>query len=372
MPKPMNILMVHLFANGDCLYATAIARQIKRDYPNCHLTWAIAPFCQPILIGNPFVDEVRVVEEVPRNDTYAFKNFRKKIEQEKAEGRWDELFITSNIDANQAYYDGTIRGMILRSYPGKITVPIQPILNMQRDEIDRVDQFCQEHQLHRFKKIILWEYAPQSGQSELSKELVWEVSRRLTQSLDVAVILSSPHRFESEAQIIDASPLSIRENAALSHHCHLLIGCSSGITWLCTSTAGKQLPMLQLLNPNALFLNAPSIDFTRFGLSTDELIEMTSWDASKIVACVEQMLTGKMLTAKQEFNQIILLSFKTTEKIIYDRLCFLQFGALSTHIRIMFQQYGWNMALWKSVCTAILGFPFKLIRQFWLKRMSSQ
>jgi hypothetical protein len=370
MPKQVNILMVHLFANGDCLYATAIARQIKRDYPNCHLTWAIAPFCQSILIGNPFVDAVRVVDDVPRNDTYTFKIFKKKLEQEKAAGLWDELFITSNIDANQAYYDGTIRGMILRSYPGQITVPIQPILNLQREELDRVEQFAQNHHLHQFKKVILWEYAPQSGQSELSKELVWEVSRQLTKNPEVAVILSSPHRFDSEAQIIDASTLSIRENAALSHHCHLLIGCSSGITWLCTSTAGKQLPMLQLLNPHALFLNAPSIDFTRYGMSTDELIEMTSWNAQKVVACVEQMLTASIAKAKKEFNQGIRPHFRTTEKIIYDRLCFLQFGALFTHIRIMFQQYGFNVALCKSICVSIFGFPFKLIRQFWLKRNS--
>lgn len=366
--NPMKILMVHLFANGDCLYATAIARQIKQDYPGAHLTWAIAPFCSAILKGNPYVDEIRVVEEVPRNDTYAFKRFRKKLLNEKSEGIWDELFITSNIDANQAFYDGTIRGMILRSYPGKITVPLQPVLMLSDDEIERVNVFCKQHQLNRFKHVILWEYAPQSGQSELSKELVWTVSKALTQDSGVAVILSSPHSFESTEQIIDASPLSIRENAALSHHCDLLIGCSSGITWLCTSSAGTFLPMLQLLNPNALFLNAPSIDFKRFGFSTEHLVEITSWNPEKITACVALMLEKKYEVAIQKYHQKIEPGFSTTEKIIYDRLCFLQFGALFKHIRINAGLYGHRSAFWAAVLRALFGFPFKLIGQRIRKR----
>ena len=38
----MKVSLVQLDANGDCLYATTIARQIKQDYPGCHLTWWIS------------------------------------------------------------------------------------------------------------------------------------------------------------------------------------------------------------------------------------------------------------------------------------------------------------------------------------------
>ena len=48
--EPKNILLVQLFSNGDCLYATTIARQIKQDYPGCKLTWAIASFCKDIIV----------------------------------------------------------------------------------------------------------------------------------------------------------------------------------------------------------------------------------------------------------------------------------------------------------------------------------
>ena len=53
---PKKILLVQLFSNGDCLFATAVARQVKTDFPNCNLTWAIAAFCKNIIALNPYVD----------------------------------------------------------------------------------------------------------------------------------------------------------------------------------------------------------------------------------------------------------------------------------------------------------------------------
>ncbi len=53
---------------------------------------------------------------------------------EKKKGIWDEVFVTHNMDENQALYDGTIRGMILRAYSYPITVPVQPILVLEEDE----------------------------------------------------------------------------------------------------------------------------------------------------------------------------------------------------------------------------------------------
>ena len=57
-PKRMRILLGQLASNGDCLYATTVARQIKHDYPGCHLTWAIGSMYRHILDNNPDVDEI--------------------------------------------------------------------------------------------------------------------------------------------------------------------------------------------------------------------------------------------------------------------------------------------------------------------------
>src|SRR5215213_5971583 len=126
MERRKKILLVEFYSNGDCLYATAVARQIKKDFPGCHLTWAIAGFCKNIIALNPDVDEIRIVDDVPKNDVAAFRKFKRKAFSEKSRGEWDEVFITHNMDDNQALYDGTIRGMIFRAYPFPITVSIQP------------------------------------------------------------------------------------------------------------------------------------------------------------------------------------------------------------------------------------------------------
>ena len=78
-----KIILVQLYSNGDCLYATAIARQIKQDFPGCHLTWAIASFCKSIIFNNPFVDEILEVDSVAKNDTPALRTFKKKIYKQK-------------------------------------------------------------------------------------------------------------------------------------------------------------------------------------------------------------------------------------------------------------------------------------------------
>ncbi len=53
-----KILLGQLGRRGDCLYATAVARQIKEDFPVCHLTWAISSMCRPVIDNNPYVDKI--------------------------------------------------------------------------------------------------------------------------------------------------------------------------------------------------------------------------------------------------------------------------------------------------------------------------
>lgn len=368
MANQQKILLVQLYANGDCLYATAVARQIKQDFPDCHLSWLIAVSCKNIIAGNPYVDEIIVTNEVPKNDVAAFRNLKKKIAKEKSEGKWQEVFITHNMDDNQALYDGTIRGMIFSAYPKPITVPVQPVLVLTNDEKQRVKQFAEKNKLQEFNNIILWEYAPQSGQSVLSFDFVQRVAAQIVQIPKTCIILSSANSFVSTANIIDASPLTVRENAELTHYCSLLIGCSSGITWLSTSSAAKQLPMLQLLDPQAYFRNAPSVDFSRYGIATDELIELMHFDEAKIVQVVKAIIENGIGNTKQQFNERLPLQFNTTEKVVYNLLCYLQFNAIVKHYRITTAIYGRHPKFIKAFMIGFLTFPFKLLANKWRKR----
>ena len=367
-----KILLVQLYSNGDCLYATTVARQIKNDYPDCHITWAIASFCKDIINLNPFVDNVRIVDDVAKNDIIAFRKFKKKVLNEKETGIWDKVIITSNLDDNQALYDGTIRGMILRAYPGKITVPYQPVLVLSEHEKKKVADFAKLHKLSSFKNIILWEYAPQSGQNNLDFHTVKLISEKLISNPDTCVILSAANSFDATEKIIDASKISVRENAELSKYCTLLIGSSSGITWLCTSSAGKMLPMVQLLNPNAIFLNAPSVDFNRIHLSTESLIEMVDFNQQKIYECVNKILNQGFKEAKEKFNQNTPLQFFTTRKIVYNLLCYLQFKAILKHISLTFSVYGIKVEFIKQLLIALVTFPFQLLFNTFSKRIKSK
>lgn len=368
MDNPRRILLVQLYSNGDCLYATAVARQIKQDFPGCHLTWNIAGSCKNIISQNPYVDEVLVTDEVPKNDIIAFRKLKKKVFREKEEGKWDEVFVTHNMDDNQALYDGTIRGMIFRAYPKPITVPVQPVLVLSEEETHRVKLFTETNKVQQFKNVILWEFAPQSGQSVLSFDFVRKVAERIIQLPGTCVILSSANSFSSTEKIIDASILSVRENAELTHYCSLLIGCSSGITWLSTSSAAKQLPMLQLLDPQAYFRNAPSVDFNRYGISTNELIELIQFDEEKIVQAVKTIVEEGIITAKEKFNEPLPLQFNATKKVVYNLLCYWQFKAIAKHYRITTSIYGRHPLFIKQFILAFLTFPFKLIANKWRKR----
>jgi hypothetical protein len=317
------------------------------------------------------VDIVREVNEVAKNDVVAFRKFKRKILKEKESGLWDEVFITHNMDDNLAYYDGTIRGMILRAYRFPITVPFQPILELTAEEHQKVKTFAEKHNLTRFNNVILWEYAPQSGQAVLTKEFVLSLAEKIVQLPFTCIILSSANSFTSTENIIDASTLTVRENAALTHYCTLLIGCSSGITWLSTSTSAKLLPMVQLLDPNAYFLNAPSIDFSRYGIETKNLIEITEQKEQNIYNCIETIIKDGFSEAKKKYDQRLPLQFKATRKIVYNLLCFFHFKAIVKHYKIITSIYGKDPEFIKQFLLAFAEAPFKLIGNIWKKKIAN-
>lgn len=363
-----KILLVQLFSNGDCLYATTIAGQIKQDYPGCHLTWAVAGFCRNILEGNPYIDAILEINDVPKNDVVAFRRLKKRLYTEKRNGVWKELFITHIMDSNQAYYDGCIRTTIFRAYPHTVSISNTPVLSISEIEKNKVQEFVQLHSIDKYDHVILFEFAPQSGQLPITKEMALNIAEKLSSNEKVAVILSSAQKIlHPNKNIIDGSPLTLRETAALTLYCTLLIGCSSGITWITTSDAAKLLPMIQLVNPYTDWVNPVSRDFKRFGKSTDFIIDIIDFNEQSVVNCVREALTD-FSSAKRIYDQVIPLHFKTTRKIVYNLLCYLQFKAIGRHIRINRDVYGDNTAFYKEILIAFAIFPFKLTRNLIMKK----
>jgi ADP-heptose:LPS heptosyltransferase len=85
MPQ-QKVLMVLFNSNGDSLYGTVIAKQIKEvDYPGCHLTWAINTNCKQSIVNNPFVDKIwEVKTKKVLTDIHEWNDFKNKLEQSKS------------------------------------------------------------------------------------------------------------------------------------------------------------------------------------------------------------------------------------------------------------------------------------------------
>lgn len=306
--RPKRILLGQLNSNGDCLYATTIAMQIKKNYPGCHLTWAIGSMCRSIIDGNPDVDDVWVV---PLRNIGEIGKVWEKFEQEalekKKQGVFDDIFLTQISPGNFHLYDGTIRSSIFRGYPYQVTVPVAPVLRLSSLEVENVRRFAEVHCLQDKTHVILFETSPQSGQSFLTLDFANEVASKVISTIpNSCVILSSNISFASYNElIIDGSEISLKENAELTKYCTLLVGGSSGISWSCTSDWAKPLPMIQLLKTDAIWFNSFVNDHEQWGLPTDTIIEMKECSIDEVYQCIATALLEGFDKARARYHERI-------------------------------------------------------------------
>ena len=310
--QPKRILLGQLASNGDCLYATTIARQIKADYPGCHLTWAIGPAYRSILRGNPDVDEVWEVDYYNSpGDFGQWARFEAEAKARQKHGDFDEIFLTQIAMPNFHLWTGGVRFAIYRAYARPITVDMAPVVRLSDEEIENVRRFAEIHQLAGKSQVVLFECAPRSAQSLVNPQFALEVATQIVKAnVDVAVVLSSNLAFDStHPNIIDGSVLSLRENAELTKYCSLLIGASSGVTWISTSDWAKPLPMIQLVVPDLMRSNSPTCDFLRRKQETKGIIETCSYSLADVIACVNMVLNDDFAGARAKFQQIPPLKF---------------------------------------------------------------
>src|SRR5271165_4773269 len=135
---PNRVLLGQLISNGDCLYATAVARQIKHDFPGCHLTWAVSSLCRKTIAENPWIDSIWEIplanwsDELLRASWHSFAN---EALDRYNRGLYDFVFFTQIYPGNPHHFEGTVRPGIFLSYPGRITVPLQPSLALRTEEV---------------------------------------------------------------------------------------------------------------------------------------------------------------------------------------------------------------------------------------------
>jgi hypothetical protein len=314
-----RFLIGQLGCYGDCLYATTIARQIKTDYPDCHLTWAIGSAFRSILDNNPYVDEIWEFPLSGGNDLLCrWQQFEDEALELKKRGDFDEIVLTQLFPNNFKNFDGTVRSSIYRAYNGPITVPVAPVLRLWPSEIENVRVFAESHHILEKKHVILFECLPKSGQSFVTLEFALEVSRRLIERIpDTCIILSSNETFSAvNERIVDGSQLSFRENAELTKYCTLLVGCSSGISWLCTSDWAKPLPMIQLLKEDKNMYASFIVDHEYHDIPTDNIIEMTECSEIQLANCIEMASIKGVSAARQYFYKPSKICFDYYAQVI--------------------------------------------------------
>lgn len=303
-----KILLVQLASLGDCLFVTTIAKQIKEiDYPKCHLTWMITSRCRQVIKNNPFIDNVI---EIPLNNLKDIQGSRNSIAQymnaNNYSALYDKIFVTDFTKENAKNWYGTTRSSLFRSYPHELKINPQPIIFLDDTEKKNVATFCMHKKITDRTFNILVEYAPQSGQSRLNFHRVMYIANQIVaKAHPPKIILSSVKAFDTgNENIIDASSLSWRENAELANYCDLIVGCSSGISWLCTSNATKQLPFIQVIDPNYMngrFSASMKLDFLYFGIETANLIEMWNPTDEQLKDCILKAIID-MPGAKKKYD----------------------------------------------------------------------
>jgi len=104
---------------------------------------------------------------------------------------------------------------------------------------------------------------------------------------DCVIILSSDRPVDGgHPRVLDGGVLTFRENAELTKYCTLLVGCSSGISWLSTSDWARHLPTIQVLSRNTSVFASMLHDAEYFGLPTDEILEMTDCTRERLADCM--------------------------------------------------------------------------------------
>ena len=346
---PNRILLGHLISNGDCLYATAIARQIKHDFPGSHLTWAVSSFCRKIIEENPFVDEIWEIpfttwsyELLPASWAFFEGEALKRYE----EGVYDFIFFTQIYPGNPHHFEGTVRPGIFLGYPGKITVPLQPSLFLRAEELERVNIFVQQNRLHEFEQVILFECSAKSGQTHVTPEFALQTAETIAKKWPGkhAVILSSQHAVQTSSEgIIDGSALTLREMAELTKHCSLLIGCSSGISCVSTSTWAKPLPMIQMLANRCAMFASLAHDYLYFGLPTSHVIEMFDADVERLVSCFETFLQHGWTKTRDLYHEDPQITF--SYYLDFAKMCLLDvydYYGFCVSLQHTVDRYGWH------------------------------
>jgi hypothetical protein len=269
--------------------------------------------CRAVIEGNPHVDQIWEIPLNPNeNALEVWNQFVAEATRRKNSGEFDEIFLTQVHPGNLQNYDGTSRSSIFRGYPLPITVPVTPVVRLSEAAVINVKNFIELNNISSSDKVILFECASTSGQSFVTPDFALATAKNLGQKLpDIKFILASNIRVGSATpNVIDGSILSFMENAELTKYCTLLVGCSSGISWLATSDWAKPLPKMQLLSKSTHMYASMMHDARYFGLPTEQIMEMQECTPELLADCIVTCLRENFAVARSKYHVDVPINFE--------------------------------------------------------------
>jgi hypothetical protein len=307
-----KILLGQLGANGDCMYATILARQLRADYPDAHIVWGISNQCESIIDNNPSIDEKWVIN-ISDWDQHEpmWKVFEREAIQRYIRREYDQIYLSQIWPNNFRNFDGTVRPSILRSYGKPITVPIENVIKLTEQEKSNVDEYARRHQLDDYENVILFECTSKSGQSFVDIPYSQKVAKYLYKILpDTRVIFSThlPIKLK-DSRSCYAGDLTIREIVYLTHYCSMFVGSGSGCTVAVSSTASKPLPMIQILSKETSVFASFAHDFEYFNIDKYEVLELTEEKPSIASDCIALACKKGIEAARLQYNGVIPVNF---------------------------------------------------------------
>lgn len=349
---PRRILLGQLASNGDCLYVTTLARQIKFDNPGCHLTWAVASKCKKILLNNPDIDEFWEIPNATSRENYmgAWWSFEETARQRLAKGDFDTAYFSQILPTNCRNFDGTIRPSVFRAYGAPITVPIRSILRPFDAEVEKAARFAAKHGLSAAGKTILFECACTSGQSFVTPEWALAVAKLVRKRLpDVSIVLSSDVRVsDPDKGIVDGSGLSMRETAALLPYCGIFAGCGSGLTVIASTLeqSPPDLPIMQFLARETSVFASFAEDFKYWNLPNEQFIETCRRSPDSAAEALICLCSRGVAETKRRFHRPAPLSFSSYLALIRDYALTpgRPWDAVQS-LRLTVERFGWDGSL---------------------------
>ena len=341
-----RILLGQLTANGDCVYATILARQLRHDNPDAHITWAVSTQCAGLLKNNPDIDETW---EIPAQGWNAHELVWRVFQREAVERclrrEFDEILLSQIWPDNARNYDGTVRPSILRSFGRPISVPIENVIRVTDEEMEAVAAFVRDNSIEGFEHRILFECSSRSGQSFVTPDLAQDIADKLYAVLPNTTVIfttSEPMTLRDKRSRY-AGTLSLREIAHLTHACSLFVGAGSGCTVLATSSAAKKLPFVLLLKADTSVFASFAHDFEYFGIERPGIVEMTQEDPARVAACIALVACEGTVSALEDFGGQIPVTFDHYGEVL-DRTLLRQQRYLDAARSLMTtaDRYGWT------------------------------